>query len=371
MEFAGWLVLTEGVQEIERLGFPRVVAEIIQRMFGKNAHLVARWNKENSSRNDEPNWWRGHNSISFSNGPNVVDLVDLYESAPDPERYRSAYRDVYDRDPTAPPDLESLEAQIEDRVRKSRFFTWHRIVTDILDGTLTDLKPYRDLAFEDAAARYERKSLFRDREPLRAYPDGWRWIDVGPKCDLLRGAMKNCGSVGVMSWDPDSTIVALFDKGGKPHVMTTWSPKEKRISGVEGAASSPIKDKYSDHVVDLARHLGARVDTRRTSNKIVKIKWIFGPGAEVETMHKDALWEGNNVFRVRKDGKEYLASGSYAAETTQIEFAVRHLEEKGRVRRGDRWQAVKMALSDNLAPEIAAEVPEFRPFRLEDEKTDY
>lgn len=370
MDFKDWL-LTESAQEIERLGFPRVVAEIIQRMAGKNAYLLARWNKESSSRNEEPNWWRGNNGISFSNGPNLVDLVDLYESAPDPERYRNAYRDVYDRYPTSPPDLESLKAQIEDGVRNSRFFTWHRIVKNILDGSLKDLKPYAKLPFKEAAARYERKSIFRDRRPLVEYPDGWRWIDVGRKCELLRGAMKNCGSVGVMSWDANSTIVALFDKGGKPHVMVTWSPGEKRISGVEGQASSPVKDKYADRVVDLARHLEANIDTRRTTNKIVKIKWIFGTDAEVEVAHRDGLWEGNNIFRVRKDGREYLASADYAAETGQVEIAVRHLEEKGQIRRGDRWQGVKIALSQRWATELSEELPAFKPFPLKDEMTPY
>ena len=123
--------------------------------------------------------------------------------------------------------------------------------------------------------------MFDETEPTIKYKDGWKWIDVGGKCELIGDQMKNCGSTGVMSNDPDKTMMGLFDPNNKPHIVGTLSPNQKRLSGVEGIASTGPKDKYIDKILNLVDVLGVEYDIwRGTKNDLLKLKYQFKDYAE-------------------------------------------------------------------------------------------
>ena len=67
--------------------------------------------------------------------------------------------------------------------------------------------------------------------------------------------MKNCGSTGAMSADENKSMVTLVDKFSKPHIVLTFSPNEKRVSGIEGVASSAPKEIYHQYIIDIIDHL--------------------------------------------------------------------------------------------------------------------
>ena len=168
------------------------------------------------------------------------------------------------------------KAEIKENFSEDIFFK-SVFVKDIISGKIPDLKPYTKLAYQEAQDKYDKKRVFKEAEPLKTYPNGWKWINVGPKCQLVGGQMKNCGSTGVMSMDPDRTMITLFDPRNKPHVVVTWSPGDKRISGDEGVGGSAVKEIYQEYVFDLADILGARFDFDRTKSDVMKIKGAIGP----------------------------------------------------------------------------------------------
>ena len=137
--------------------------------------------------------------------------------------------------------LQDLREEISRGFFKKVFFS-RNLIIGIDSGKIIDLHPYANLTFREANEKYEKKSIFSDKTPVKKYPNGWRWVDAGAKCDLIGGMMKNCGSTGVMSADKDRTMLTLFDEQNIPHVVATYSPNEKRISGVEGQASTAVKN---------------------------------------------------------------------------------------------------------------------------------
>lgn len=325
-------ILLENKQEIVALGFPRIIADIIFKYFGKNAFQVAKWNKDYSYQTKEPNWWYITNNSYSSKSISLGDYVRLYESCSNLDDYKKAYMDVYGREAEIEEQelleqKESLENRIEADLMELTFFSNYNLIVDIKNETLTDIAPYKKLSFEEAQNRYDKKNIFKDREPIKIYSNGWKWINVGKKCHLMGKMMKNCGSAGVMSLDADKTIIALFDKSNKPHVMVTYSPNEKRISGEEGAGSTAVKDKYANYVMDLARDLNSFVDTYRGKNKIIKIKYNFGIDADVETIENKY---GGQLFSIKSKGKQYYADSNYAVEQSDIEKIIDYKKKTGK-----------------------------------------
>lgn len=310
MNFKEFL-LNESKQEIVALGFPKVIADILYENFGKFAFQIAKWNKDYSSFKEDDNWWYRQTSYS-SRTISIGDYVRLYESE-NFEQYKKNYYDLYDQETKLQEyeleeQKESLKKRIEEDLLNSTFFSYLTLIKDIKDGKLTDLAPYKKLTYQQAQDKYDKKHMFKDSPTVKSYENGWKWINIGKKCDLLGKMMKNCGSAGVMSMDEDRTIIALFDKGNKPHVMVTYSPNEKRISGDEGAGSTRVKDQYSDYVVDLARFLGSEID-QRTRSKLIKIKDILKDKIiKIEKLKSDIYDE---FFKLTlDDGQEYY-SDSY------------------------------------------------------------
>jgi hypothetical protein len=314
-------ILNESKQEILALEFPKVIADIIYEHFGKNAFLVAKWNKDYSSYNDKENWWFLQNTSYSTRSTSLGDYVRLYE-APDIEQYKKIYHDIFDKesnikDYEIEEQKEWLKKRIEADLLDSTFFSYITLIKDIKDGILTDLAPYKKLTYQQAQEKYDKKQMFKDSPIVKSYENGWKWINIGKKCHLLGKMMKNCGSVGVMGNDPERTIITLFDKGNKPHVMVTYSPNEKRISGDEGIGSSRVKDQYSDYIIDLAKLLDSNIDTR-TSSKLIKLKSLLGDRiTKIEKLENDSY---NEFYKITlDDNKEYVTDSYFLISVEDLQ----------------------------------------------------
>lgn len=294
--------LKESKQNIINLGFPPVVASLLFEKYGNKAFTVAKWFKDYHWRGvgPEERWWINA-SPGGSRKPDLSDFIYLWQQAQvaldsgDPKVYLAARRELglhldpnywnATRDRTFEEILANLDLVKEVKsniasIRESFFddvFFHSVFMKDFTSGKISDVKPYSKLGYQQSQDKYDKKRIFADQEPLKTYPDGWKWINVGPKCQLIGGLMKNCGSTGVMSWDENKTMLVLFDPRNKPHVVTTYSPTQKRLSGAEGVGSSVPKEAYENYILDLASTLGIRYDAEKSNSPSLRIKTAFGP----------------------------------------------------------------------------------------------
>ena len=278
-------LLAESKQSIVNLGFPEVIASILYEKYGSNAFVVSKWYKdyftEDYEAMDNKTWWRRANTEYSLKQLGLTDLIMLYDAAKISfEEYNKIKKQLeLEIDDTQEfnksEKLQDLREEISRGFFKKVFFS-RNLIIGIDSGKIIDLHPYANLTFREANEKYEKKSIFSDKTPVKKYPNGWRWVDAGAKCDLIGGMMKNCGSTGVMSADKDRTMLTLFDEQNIPHVVDTYSPNEKRISGVEGQASTAVKNEYADYVIDLVKTLGAELDYDREKSKFLKLKYALG-----------------------------------------------------------------------------------------------
>jgi hypothetical protein len=188
------------------------------------------------------------------------------------------------------------------------FFKANTIILDIISGKLKDLTPYKDLGFWDAELKYDERRIFQEMKSIKTYKNGYKWINVGPRCYLMGKYMKNCGSSGVMSSDKDRTLLGLFDINNKPHVIVTYSPNEKRISGEEGVYYSEVKPEYHEYVLDLAETLGVDFDTSRSKSQLLQLKYILkGKISNIKLVYKTSFDE---YFRFNIGNKIYYTNGT-------------------------------------------------------------
>lgn len=324
-------ILFESKQNLVALGIPEVIASLIYEKFGKNAFLIGRWYRDNNASPEgetktyPANWWKLAHT-TFSSRIDLKGLVDLWEAAGiSQEAYQKMRehvglgREDDDDDSNgggennSKPFFDSKEVQREIRegiayelFEKNLFFSYYTLIQDIQSGKLTDLKPYKDLSFQDAKDKYDKRNLFKDPgKVIKAYENGWRWIDAGKKCQFVGGLMKNCGSVGVMSLDKDSTMLSLFDSKNKPHVVVTYSPNQQRISGDEGVAGSAVKSQYHDYILDLAKVLGVKPDFENSKSNELKLKGKLGDQLQkMEIIEKGTY---NNIYKVTMtDGSSWF-----------------------------------------------------------------
>jgi len=306
---------------------------LISKKFGRADYLVSKWYKEynhkpktrDGSYTFPKDWWADVNAEW-----DVVDIVDavrLYDGAiKSKEAYAKARREAelpigeHEFD-----DLKStakyLKYQIENKIFDNVFFS-RSIIEDIASKKITDLKPYKNLSFSEAMDAYDKKRTFFDIKPIKTYKNGWKWIDVGKQCQLVGKAMKNCGSTGVMSRDPDKTIITLFDINNKPHVVVTYSPNEKRISSDEGVAGSIVKNKYHHYILDLSKLLNAHFDAEKSKSKLLKLKYILANKVKSIKLIDEPPQNTNEeeFFVVNfNDGTQYYSDGFYLIPKSEIE----------------------------------------------------
>ncbi|NBP16326.1 hypothetical protein EBU95_18400 [bacterium] len=327
--------LFESKQTIMNLGFPEVVASIFNELFGNKAFIIAKWFRDYETFDNFggriDNYAEAWKSRSFNFSPFQIRLrkeVAIYnaikesESDEDLRKNVDAVHDQYMYENTEDFSLKKKgllsyqKNEIKETLKNLGFFD-KNIIKDLLSGNLRDLAPYKTLSFSEANERYEEKKIFSDIKPLKTYENGWRWIDVGKKCEYVGDRMRNCGSSGVMSTDPDRTIIALFDAQNIPHVVTTYSPNQNRISGDEGGASTAVKDEYSDYVLDLATLLGANFDAQDTKSKLLKLKSLIGDKLKsIKRLEIDSTFD-EYFLLTAKDGRKYYTN-SYSIVPEEV-----------------------------------------------------
>jgi len=275
-------LILESKQGIVNLGYPEIIASILYEKFGNLATLMAKWYREFKTSKIDKNWFRDVH-YRTSNHIGLFDMVNMYYYTDTPEHYFKERKrlglDVgdYTVDDISPEYLRKQKILWKNEITQdflaSNFFTRDTLITDIINKSLKDIAPYKHLTFWQAILKYDERRIFKDKVPLKVYDDGYKWINVGSKCHLMGHYMSNCGSSGLMSGDKDRTLLGLFDVNNKPHVIVTYSPNEKRISGDEGPGYSEVKSKYHDYVLDLAKLLGANFDIGKSKSKSLSLKY--------------------------------------------------------------------------------------------------
>lgn len=324
-------VLLESKQSIINLGYPRSIADIFFERYGKNSFVAAKWMKDALTNNaDNKDWWyytfRQISSSNKDHGLDLVDLVKLYDAAKIGEQEYIKTREEIEL-PISEEGLANLDLD-EDikylyKTMKEKLFNRFPFNSSIMrgldNGTINNIKEYSKLSFEEANQKYNSKRIFQDTTPIKSYKNGYKWIDVGEKCELVGKSMKNCGSTGVMSRDKDRTMLVLFDRNNTPHVVLTYSPNENRISGIEGQASTPTKEEYHEYVLDIANHLKADIDYHRESSKskMLATKSMLKPKLKnITTVYSD---DTDECFLVTMDdNKQYYSNYNYFIPAEEI-----------------------------------------------------
>ena len=313
-----------------------MIASLLFKEYGKNAFQVATWLKENSirPRNAElgKGWWSRENDNGTLGAPSLSEMMQLHMAA------MSGDIDVYNKVLKAAEFEESVSQDLEDsahdwrieirRVLFKQTFFNKTIIRDLKSGKLENPKQYKGMSLKDAADKYDEKRVFDDQEPLKTYKNGYKWINVGPKCQLVGSKMKNCGSAGVMSSDPDKTIFTLFDKENNPHVVVTHSPNDKRISGDEGKASTAVKKQYHSYILDLAKTLGAEFDHTRTKSKHLKIMGMLKDYlAKIKSLNYKSDYHDFYEFEL-KDGRTYYTDSFSVAKKEDVDSNLKDLKDR-------------------------------------------
>lgn len=282
-KFNDWIssrqIFIESKQDIVNLGFPEIIAKLFYNKFGNLSFLLAKWYRDYKYPNDPKpeNWWLQTTS-GFYQTSSLYDLTDLYRFTDTEENYRRAlYRKGISDDNFLDLEYErkEIEKQIELFLFKREHFFENDFVKKIISGEISDLAPYKKLSFDDARTKFDKKNIFKDKQPIKVYSNGFKWIDVGSKCHLIADTMKNCGSALLMSSDKDRTMLVLFDGKNKPHIVVTYSPNEKRINADQGVASSVPKEKYHDYILDLANFLNVRYDSELSKSPALRAKYLI------------------------------------------------------------------------------------------------
>ena len=111
-----------------------------------------------------------------------------------------------------------------------------------------------------------------------------------------------------MSQDEDRTILSLFDEHDNPHVVVTYSPNEKRLSGIESAGGTEVKDEYIDYVLDLSKTIQVPFDVSRLKNRLLSLKYQFENSLNsIQTVGQKDSMNGYKYLLQMKDGKEFYS----------------------------------------------------------------
>ena len=273
-------LITESKQDIINLGFPKVMADILFDWFGKHSHLIARWFRHFISYDpNKKNWWNTSRSGMIGEGDRFNTLMQLYDASRSSEDYKKELEELgfetddhwmYDDPDYLQEERDELKKGIKQELLKDIFFKYD-IIKDIFDKKLIDVAPYKNLSFSDAKDKYDEKRIFKEAKPIRVYPDGFKWINVGSHCQLIAKGMNNCGTA--MGTDPDRTILVLFNQSNTPHAMVTYHPNKGTISNEEGGSSSALKDKYHPYILDLVKFLNVKFDINHSKSDSLKLKY--------------------------------------------------------------------------------------------------
>ena len=310
-------ILAESKQSIINLGYPEIVAKLYYAEFGNKAYLLARWYQEYQSAglsdNHKKDWFKMQSS-AFGKGLSIWDYVLLYNGIT--SNNQEEYLKLKKRLELSTDPLDEFEIKEEKEFiinelkeklfQKNVFFRYYDLVKDIISGKIKNISEYEKLFFKEAVQKYDSKKLFRDQVPYIKYKNGYRWIDAGTRCPLVGDKLKNCGGIGVMGTDPDRHMYVLFDEHDNPHVVVTHSPNEKLLNGIEGAASSEIKDIYVKYVLHLAKKL--KVSLKNNVKKYLLIKYVFKNVSRLMGAKKESLYF--KYYKLEYKNEIYVSDGT-------------------------------------------------------------
>lgn len=313
-------ILTESKETLIGIGYPKLIASMFYKLYGNKSYILAKWHKEyRGGHNYDNNKWFFQAFFSF-NSLSVVDMISLYNATflgsdayiKECDRLELSHEPEYDGSMLEEERLNWYEYIKKEMFENNLFFKSYHIVKDYIGGKLTNIAPYKDMNFFAAAKKYDERRIFNEAPVLKSYPNGYKWINVGKRSEYIGCEMKNCGSTGVMGTDPERTMLALFGHENKPHVIVTYSPNEKKLSGIEGGASTEsIKDEYTDYVLDLQNVVGAKIKTSNLKTMILKIKVLFeGKIIKLHRIKSKISSLYSEIFKLKlKDNKLYLTNG--------------------------------------------------------------
>lgn len=314
-------VIEESKQSIKNLGYPDVVIDYFQDRYGKYAPLIARWFREYhapQTKNNTPEQNKGwfdqqfwKSSLSRRGDLGYATIVDFYNGA---KKSLDAYNKVRKENDFDAKSEDTYDPHMDSKAWKD--YLYEQLDTDLVfrgsllaafkKGQITDLSPFKKLSYYAAIEKFNTKKIFEDSEPVITLQDGSKWINAGPRCELIGDIMKNCGSAGVMSTDPDKTIMTLFDKNNNGHLIATYSPNEKRISGVQGKGSSKPKDEYYHYLPPLLKQLGANFDYGKSDSKYYALAYLYGQN---NVNRIGEIQPYNEYFKIDENGEISLTNG--------------------------------------------------------------
>lgn len=322
--------LFESRESIVALGYPDVIAKLFYKRFPKHAYLMARWYKD-YSKNTENDWFLYSHSTIARIG--ILELIKLYNATNSVENFQNVQKELniaVDRTPDLAEMRTWLFNELEDKFFNQTFFDYFSLINDITSGKLKDINPYKSLSFNQALEKYEHRKVFGETKPIKTYDNGWRWIDVGPRCIFLGTEMKNCGSVGLMGDDPNRTILALFDTNNKPHVMLTYQPNQGEIKSVEGGAGSDVKEQYHNYILDLIKTLKVKLDLSRPTSLLMKTRYLVG---DIARNIKVIAQNSHNIIIGFNIGNTQWYTNGYSVVSNQDLMKLKTALEQGKVKR--------------------------------------
>jgi hypothetical protein len=321
-------------QDIINLGYPEIISKLLYEEYQSLAPLIAKWYKQYRVPEswEGTDWWRMFN-WDYRKQFSLYSLTYLYENSGDVESFLKACEkmDVKPREGLTQEVLDSQRTWLVNRLRddffNESFFLYYSLIQDITNGVIKDLAPYKRLEFFDAQQKYEKRRYFQESEPIKVYENGFKWIDVGRKSTLLSEQMRNCGSAGLMSLDKDATIIALFGPNGKPHVMVTYSPRDKKISGDECAGSTAVKPEYHQYVIDLSDHLGATFSATKSKSTELGVKYRLRNIAKSLEKLETPEYTSGSYFKFIANGKVFYTDGYVVVSNDELRRAQTMIEK--------------------------------------------
>ena len=345
--FKEWLLLSESKQRFLNLGLPAVFYPIFQQLVGKYANIVGKWYKD---------YRDSLGGVTYSDSMRYA--IERHAALPNEEKYKEVLRKQGDKpkDNYDPIELEELkqgnEKEIKSKLLNDVF--WSRPFVQAILSKEINPNDYKDFNYKDASEKYENKFVIH-KTPVKEYPNGMRWINVGRKCDLVGEKMGNCGSTGVMAGD---TLFVLFDENDDPLVITSYKTSDKEFSAVEGKNHQPVAAEYDKYVVDLLKTMGASLAYARNNIPRLSIKSFLGSD--------DIREVARNVFSFEKNGKNYYSDGLRIITPQHLE-KVKKAIENGQFKSFESYKDSpdNLATAITMSPRYFEDLVDFIPlFKL-------
>lgn len=321
--FSAFFTITESKQSIVNLGFPKVIAKILQERFKEKAPLLAKWMAQQMSLILRPNSkktpWEQEEINYFGEKSNLYKMVEMYEN----EGQR----------------MDHIERQeLYDDIKEeffNRLFWKYRLIKDFLKNPSLPISNYKNLSFSDARKKYDTMRLQKDETVLHTCKSGNVWADVGQDNEIVGNIMKNCGRCSLMSLSEDKTMVWLREggKNGTPKVLVTYSRQDKTIGAITGKAGSSVKDKYVPDIIEWVEAFGLTINSHTNMNELVRIYSKYTDRLQngissISRLREKGHWSYNSHFIVDLKSGPVLVWGFKEFDLNKVWILASHFQMK-------------------------------------------